>query len=356
MDPNFDDLLKVLNREQPKKVPLYEHIVDDFIMKAILQRNPSPLRSETKPLRKQKVYIRYLLDFFGGLGYDYIPLELGMILPRNNIIIGSYDEPLGKKKRFWVDENRSTIATQEECDEYPWPEPENAVDFKLLKAAAKILPKRMKLVSGVAGGVFEHVLWLVGFIPFSKAMRQQPIFVKNMFNKVGRLIEEVDKIIAEEEIVGSMRMGDDLGYNRGPMLNPKDLRKCVFPWHKRIAEVSHKKGKPFIFHSCGNLEKVIDLLIDYVKIDAWHSFQDNILPVTDAKERFGHRVAILGGVDVDILSREDKGVVRNYSRNILKKCKKNGGYAFGSGNSIPNYIKVENYLEMIDVCKKYGKY
>jgi uroporphyrinogen decarboxylase len=33
-----------------------------------------------------------------------------------------------------------------------------------------------------------------------------------------------------------------------------------------------------------------------------------------------------------------------------------GGYALGSGNSITNYMKIENYKAMLDIGTKYGKY
>lgn len=136
----------------------------------------------------------------------------------------------------------------------------------------------MKLVSGVAGGVHEHVMWLVGLRQFSVQSRRD------------------------------------------------------------------------------NLAEVIGDLIDDVGIDAWHSFQDVILPVTKAKEAYGDRVAVLGGVDMDLLSRASAAEVKAATKKILKACMEGGGYALGSGNSIPNYVRVENYLAMLEVGRKFGAY
>jgi uroporphyrinogen decarboxylase len=140
------------------------------------------------------------------------------------------------------------------------------------------------------------------------------------------------------------------------MISPENLRRYVFPWQKRCVEIAHKHGKPFILHSCGNLRKIMDDLIDYVGINAWHSFQDNIMPVTEAKEKYGDRVAILGGIDVDKLSRLLVNELKDYTREVLEKCMPGGGYALGSGNSITNYMKIENYKAMLDIGTKYGKY
>ena len=61
-----------------------------------------------------------------------------------------------------------------------------------------------------------------------------------------------------------------------------------------------------------------------VRIDAFHSFQDVILPVADFKARYGDRVATLGGVDLDHLTRMDEASLRGYVRNILERCMPGG--------------------------------
>ena len=220
----------------------------------------------------------------------------------------------------------------------------------------KHLPEDMKLVSGVAGGVLEHVVWIMGLRPFSLALYREPKLVEKMFNKVGSMIVKVDEIIGEMEKVGALRMGDDMGYKAGTMISPENLRRYVFPWQKRCVEIAHKYGKPFILHSCGNLRKIIEDLIEYVRIDAWHSFQDVIMPVTEAKEKYGDRVAILGGIDVDKLSRLPVLKLKEYTLSVLKKCMPGGGYALGSGNSITNYISIKNYKAMLKVGLKNGMY
>jgi uroporphyrinogen decarboxylase len=99
----------------------------------------------------------------------------------------------------------------------------------------------------------------------------------------------------------------------------------------------------------------MDYLIDEVKIDAKHSYEDAILPVTEAKARYGDRLAILGGVDVDKLARWPESKLRPYVRDVLIRCSPGGGYALGSGNSVTNYIPVSNYLAMLDEGSRVGK-
>ena len=282
MVPNFERLDAVLRREEPDRVPNYEHLIDTHVMEFIMGK-PAPLIKAHDKTSKI-AHMEYLISFFSRMGYDYVPLELGLNLFRLNVSVSHAKEPLGSSSRSWVDNERATIANCDEFNEYSWPEPSKAVDYQLLEAAGEVLPKGMKLVSGVAGGVHEHVMWLVGLKQFSIALRREPTFLKKMFDKVGDLIAAVDSIIVEYNHVGAMRMGDDMGYKGRTMLDPKLLRKWVFPKQKEIVKVAHNHDKPFILHSCGNLNEIIDDLIDEVGIDAWHSFQDIILPVTKRRK------------------------------------------------------------------------
>ncbi|MGQ9555741.1 MAG: hypothetical protein ACUVWR_16705 [Anaerolineae bacterium] len=63
---------------------------------------------------------------------------------------------------------------------------------------------------------------------------------------------------------------------------------------------------------------------------------------------YGDRIASLGGVDVDILARGSVEDVRRRTRQIIDACAPLGRFAIGSGNSIPNYVPLANYLAMLE--------
>jgi uroporphyrinogen decarboxylase len=109
----------------------------------------------------------------------------------------------------------------------------------------------------------------------------------------------------------------------------------------------------FLLHSCGNLETIMDDVIE-LGVDAKHSFEDVIMPVEQVKQRWGNRLAVLGGVDVDLLSRGTEQQVRDRTETILRACAPDGGYACGSGNSIANYVKPQNYLAMLEAVHHFN--
>ena len=139
-----------------------------------------------------------------------------------------------------------------------------------------------------------------------------------------------------------------MGFRSGTLVRPDDLRRYILPWHKRFAQITHAAGLPFFLHSCGRVDEIMDDLIDDVRIDAKHSFEDAICPVEQFKRQYGDRIGVLGGVDIDVLARRSPGQVRRYTREKIEACAPGGRFAIGSGNSIPDYIPVENYLTMLD--------
>ena len=97
-------------------------------------------------------------------------------------------------------------------------------------------------------------------------------------------------------------------------------------------------------------------LIGYVGIDGKHSFEDVITPVTEAKRRRGGRTAMLGRVGMDILSRGAPAQVRARTTEVLQARMPGGGYALGSGNTVANYVPLENYFAMLEEGWRSGRY
>jgi uroporphyrinogen decarboxylase len=142
--------------------------------------------------------------------------------------------------------------------------------------------------------------------------------------------------------------GDDMGFRTATLVAPDALRAYVLPWHERFAAMAHGHGVPYFLHSCGNVEAIMPDLVGRVGIDGKHSFEDAIMPVEAFQARYGGQIAVLGGVDVDTLAAGTPEAVRRRTRALIETCGPRGRYAVGSGNSIPSYVPVENYLAMVD--------
>jgi len=94
----------------------------------------------------------------------------------------------------------------------------------------------------------------------------------------------------------------------------------------------------------------MDVIIDELKYDAKHSFEDTILPVEEAYEKYQGRIAVLGGIDLDFVCRASPREIRKRSEAMLERSSGRGGFALGTGNSVPEYVPDENYFAMIDAA------
>jgi len=150
----------------------------------------------------------------------------------------------------------------------------------------------------------------------------------------------------QHDLIGAAFVNDDWGFKSQPFLAPEHMREFITPWHRRFAETIHAAGRPALLHSCGELKLLWEDIIEDLKYDAKHSYEDAILPVEEAYEKYGSRIAILGGIDVDFLCRSTPDAIYRRSKAMIERTQARGGYALGSGNSIPDYVPAENFDAM----------
>jgi len=110
---------------------------------------------------------------------------------------------------------------------------------------------------------------------------------------------------------------------------------------------------PFLLHSCGNIFSVIEDIINVAGIDAKHSNEDEIAPFSIWQKKYGDRIAFFGGVDMSFLCQAGEDDIKEYVSNILSYSINYPGFAFGTGNSVPDYMPVENYLLMIKTAREF---
>lgn len=331
--PDFNQFLKVLRREgRPAYLPFYEHIASPGF---IARRTGTSF--DAMPFGTAD-YWQVYVDFWLGMGYDCVPLEIPLNCPL----------PQGHGGVTEESEARVVIRTREDFARYPWPDESVPIDFSHFETVAKLLPEGVKIVGGVSAGPYEWASMMMGTIGLSYALADDPELVEMVFRKIGALHHSAVRQLATCEAIGALRQGDDLGFKSSTFLSPAMLRELVFPTYTRMVAEAHANGKPFILHSCGNLGAVYDDLIETCKIDAKHSFEDIILPVEDFKRQYGARVTPLGGLDVDFICRSSEEEIRAYTRRKIEQCFADGYWALGTGNSLTNYMPVENYLAVLD--------
>ena len=334
--PDFENnLLKILKGERPDRATLGEPFIATQKIKRFAGI-PCPGDTPTD-------FLRLTVQAMTNLGYDYAPCHAAAVSFATSAVAQKHTKSLN---------SGNVISDYESFEKYKWPDM-RAQDFSRLEKIAPYLPDGMKIMVLGPGGVLENVMELVGYDNLCFMLYDEPELTKEIFDNVGSRLVEYYDIAASADTVGVLVSNDDWGFNTQPFLSPDMMREYLFPWHKKIVDTIHSHGKPVILHSCGNYNDIIDDVINDMKYDARHSYEDNIVPVEDAYESLNGKIAVIGGIDINYLAKKTPEEVEKRCRLMLERSWERGGYALGSGNSIADYIPDENYLAMIRAAHEF---
>lgn len=332
-EPNFENMQKVLARKVPQRPVLFELFMN---MPLYERLTGSPLAAGADTLAR----LAKTVDAFRAAGYDYATAHASDF--------HFYPDELGPHAMAKTRSlnGKAAITDWESFEAFKWPEPTAYEDGRLEKIRP-YLPEGMKLMVMGPGGVLENLEELVGYDNLCMMLYDEPELVREITDNIGKRMLAYYEEALQHDTVGFICSNDDWGFNTQTLLSPQHLREYIFPWHKKIVELAHRSGKPCILHSCGYFNDIIEDIIGDMGYDARHSYEDNIVPVEDAYEKYGGRIAVLGGIDMNFLYWETPENIYRRSCEMLERAQGRGGYALGSGNSIPEYIPYENYMAMI---------
>lgn len=339
--PDHRHFASVMRNQRPARLPLYEHIVSPRVMEQVLGRQFAGLL-HGGPADIGEFFRRYC-QFFESMTYDVASFEVCVteVLPGGGALLGGRPGPIQSRADF---------------DAYPWDDIPRlfwSIAGPRFDALARALPPGMKAVGGIGNGVFEISEDLVGLehLPYMQA--DDPDLYADVYARIGDLLCALwaEFLARHRDAFAACRFGDDLGFKSSLLTNPRTLRQQVFPQYKRIIDLVHAAGRPFLLHSCGCIFEVMDDILA-LGIDAKHSNEDVIAPYGRWIRDYGGRIGLLGGFDMDFLCTRPPDEVRAAVRVLGAEYRAAAcGYALGSGNSIPDYVPVENYLAMVEGAK-----
>lgn len=335
--PNINAFLKTLKRKKVNYIPLAELGVHPKIKELFLGKRMTNLKDE--------------VDFWYTAGYDYIklqpkadfnPMKIGL---DNNV---SYNDD-GTIFRKWASENNGVISNLDDFENYKFPAISD-FDYSNFENVINTLPERMGVV-GQYGDIFTMTWEMMGFESFSLALFENEELVTELNNRLGELVLSMFEYFAQSENINAIWYSDDIAYTNSLMVSPAVLDRYFFPWLKKIGDLAKRYNKPLIFHSDGILFDVMDKIIE-CGVDAIHPIEPKAMNLADVKNRYGKKLCLIGNIDVDLLSRGTIDEIRNNVYKNIEEAGFDGGYCVGSGNSIPEYVKLENYIAMIETVKE----
>ena len=147
---------------------------------------------------------------------------------------------------------------------------------------------------------------------------------------------------------------EDLGYKNALFCSPKQLEELIFPYYREMVEFFHSYDVPVVLHSCGFTEPALDMIVE-TGFDALNPMEakagNDTLRIA---ERYGDRLAFIGGLDARILESGDRDRIRKGVTDLVEGMKSRGAsYVFGSDHSLSTLVDYEDFLFALDVYREH---
>jgi uroporphyrinogen decarboxylase len=117
-----------------------------------------------------------------------------------------------------------------------------------------------------------------------------------------------------------------------------------------------RSGMYCIKHTDGDIRKIMDSLVG-TGVDCLGPLEPvpgmELRPIL---ERYPGRIAVMGNLSIDLLSRGSEEEVIRQTKRALATVSATGPHILSSANTIASSVKPENFLAMLNTAKQFGRY
>jgi hypothetical protein len=160
-----------------------------------------------------------------------------------------------------------------------------------------------------------------------------------------------------ERGVDGVHGGYDWASKSGPMFSPKHFRRFVFPRLAQITELCHRHGVPYVKHTDGNINSLLD---DMVKagVDGFQAIEPGAgMDIAQLKRDYCGRLTLIGNVDcATVLVNGPVEAVRQQTEWVIRTAAPGGGFLLSTSNSVHPGVVPEYYLAMLETARQVGSY
>lgn len=196
--------------------------------------------------------------------------------------------------------------------------------------------------------------WLrdwMGFEHITVMMYDDPELMHEMIEHLATLTCAVIEKAVKEINIDYAAGWEDIAFRSGPMLSPSMFREFLTPRYKMICDLLHDNGVDIIFTDCdGRVLEAIDPWLEGgltaifpCEVGAERDMTDPVI----VRQRWGDKVAILGGVNKHALGAGKKAIKEEIKR--MEPYVKEGGWIPHVDHRCPPTVAFEDYLYYLDL-------
>lgn len=195
------------------------------------------------------------------------------------------------------------------------------------------------------GGIFIRSQFLRGEENLLMDMASDGSFCDALFDKVAAHLQgmALQNLRRTNTWGTGVIVNDDMAGVNGPVFGPRMFERYLLPRYQRIIQACREAGcRHFIFHSDGNVEPLLDLLIE-CGFEGINPIEPRCNPsLMELRRKYGRKLVLLGGVcNTQILQRNNRREIEEHLRPLIELARE-GGVVLGTA-SIPAETPPEAY-------------
>lgn len=353
-------ILITLNHEEPDKVPIDSWMAPE-VAKVIVKLLNIDISKDRFAMAK-------------ALEHDMLYTNIGMCDGFNSIYkedrkIGEnlYQDLWGIKWRkksqkygSYCEFAEHPLADIKNYDNYKWPDPLNSLK-KEIEMYRKLIEKDGKeyaILGGVACTMLEASWYLRGLENFMVDLVKNKDFAEDLLDKTMNYHLTVSKKLVEMG-VDIIWWGDDIGMEKGPLIDPKLYKELIKPRYAYMIQEVKKINKniKIAYHTDGNIGWALDDLVE-IGIDILNPLQPDVNDVADIKRKYGKKLTFWGNVDTRrVMSNGSCSDVTEEVKSVIRTLAPGGGLILCSNHTIQATAKaVDNTIAFYWAANKFRNY
>ncbi len=228
---------------------------------------------------------------------------------------------------------------------------ESRIDSQKIEQAKRLRQQGYVAVANIFGS-FDTLRMLMGEENCCMAYYTQPELVHDVTQTVTDMTIKVFERALEMIEIDQLQTHEDMAGKSGPMVGPVQIEQHFKPYYGKVWDLfSGKNTKIFQVDSDGNINPVIDALLDCGINSVYPMEPAAGMDIVQTRKKYGNKLTMAGGIDKHVL-RGTKEDIRRELEYKMQPLMRQGGMIFGLDHRIPNGTPLDNYRYYVDLGRE----
>lgn len=183
------------------------------------------------------------------------------------------------------------------------------------------------------------------FLEVMYLLHDRPSLVREILDLHGELCARLAERVLRDVDVDFATFSEPIGGSDGPLLSPATYRRVVLRSYRPILDALRRGGvETVIFLTYANARALLPAVLEAGFDGLWAcEAETGAMDYRSLRRRFGRRLRLIGGIDLDVLL-QGKAAIRREIETKIPPLLAQGGYVPLADGRVRTNVPLENYL------------